>query len=227
MTIRVVIADDQVLLRGTLRLLLENAAGFEVTGEASDGAEAVEVVRGGATDVVLMDLRMPRVDGLQAIRAIRDDTALDDVKILVLTTFESEQYVAEALQAGANGFVGKGTDPRELLLAIETVARGDVMLSPAATRALVAVFTRSAAPVPQAAQQRFDALTPRELEMVVLVAGGITNDEIAARLSLSRHTVKTHINRAMVKLGVSDRAQLVVLAYESGLVTPSGRPRSQ
>ncbi|MFJ6393997.1 response regulator [Streptomyces sp. NPDC091972] len=227
MSVRVLLVDDQVLLRGTLRVLLDNAEGFKVVGEAGDGAEALELVRQHPTDVVLMDLRMPRTDGLQATRAIRADKTLAETKILVLTTFETEQYVAEAMLAGANGFIGKGTDPRELLAAIESVARGDVVLSATATQVLVHRFRRQASSLPEVTQQRLAALTPREVEMVVMVASGFTNDEIAERATLSRHTVKTHVNRAMAKLGVSERAQLVVLAYESGLVSPPGQPRAR
>ncbi|MGW0948578.1 response regulator [Streptomyces sp. NPDC002623] len=227
MTIRVVLADDQTLLRGTLRLLLDNSSGYECVGEASDGDEALALVRAHAPDVVLMDIRMPRTDGLQATRSMRADSALDDVKILVLTTFETEQYVAEAMLSGANGFIGKGTDPPELLAAIETVARGDMALSATATLALVKRFQSQRHIPPPTTPGRLAELTPREREMVTLVAKGLSNDGIAQFFQLSRHTVKTHINRAMTKLGVSERAQLVVIAYECGLVKPGSQPSAQ
>ncbi|MFE5027517.1 response regulator [Streptomyces sp. NPDC056656] len=228
MTIRVVLADDQALLRGTLRLLLDNSPGYEVVGEASDGDEALALVRTHVPDVVLMDIRMPRTDGLQATRLIREDAALADVKILVLTTFETEQHVAEAMLVGANGFIGKGTDPPELLAAMETVASGDMVLSAMATHVLVKRFQEQQHHTPPpTAPTRFAELTPREREMVALVAKGLSNDGIAEILWLSRHTVKTHINRAMAKLGVSERAQLVVIAYECGLVKPGSHPPAQ
>ncbi|WP_329264580.1 response regulator transcription factor [Streptomyces sp. NBC_01478] len=224
MTIRVLLADDQTLLRGTLRLLLDNSPGYEVVGEASDGDEALALVRAHAPDVVLMDIEMPRADGLRATRSIREDPSLDDVKILVLTTFETEQYVAEAMLSGANGFIGKGTDPPELLAAVDTVARGDMTLSAAAALALMQRFREQQyTPLPTT-PGRLAELTPREREMVTLAAKGLSNDGIAQDLQLSRHTVKTHINRAMAKLGVSERAQLVVIAYEFGLVRPGGHP---
>ncbi|WP_217561029.1 response regulator transcription factor [Streptomyces sp. GbtcB6] len=227
MTIRVVLADDQTLLRGTLRLLLDYSPGYEVVGEASDGDEALALVRAHVPDVVLMDIRMPRTDGLQATRSIRDDSSLDDVKILVLTTFETEQYVAEAMLGGANGFIGKGTDPPELLAAIETVTRGDMVLSATASVALVKRFREQQhTPLP-AAPGRLAELTPREREMVAFAAKGLSNEDIARSLRLSRYTVKTHINRAMAKLGVSERAQLVVIAYECGLVKPGSHPPTQ
>ncbi|WP_062642588.1 response regulator transcription factor [Streptomyces maremycinicus] len=220
MTIRVLLADDQALLRGMLRRLVDNTPGMDVAGEAADGAEAVELVRARGADVVLMDIRMPGTDGIEATRAITADPALADVKVLILTTFEIDEYVAEAVRAGARGFIGKGADPEELLAAIETVAAGEPMLSAAATAALMARFQAHAPRHWAKETERLAELTPREREVLVLVASGLTNDGISQRLRLSRHTVKTHVNRAMTKIGVSERAQLVTLAYESGLVEP-------
>jgi len=220
MTIRVLLADDQALLRGMLRRLVDNTPGMEVAGEAADGAEAVELVRAQGADVVLMDIRMPGTDGIEATRTITADPALGEVKVLVLTTFEIDEYVAEAVRAGARGFIGKGADPEDLLAAIETVAAGEPMLSAAATAALMARFQAHAPRNWAKETERLAELTPREREMLVLVASGLTNDDISERLQLSRHTVKTHVNRAMTKIGVSERAQLVTIAYESGLVQP-------
>lgn len=220
MTIRVVLADDQALLRGMLRRLVDNTPGMEVAGEAADGAEAVELVRVRGADVVLMDIRMPGTDGIEATRAITADPALADVKVLVLTTFEIDEYVAEAVRAGARGFIGKGADPQDLLTAIETVAAGEPMLSAAATAALMARVQAHRPRHGAKRTERLAELTPREREVLVLVASGLTNDDISQRLQLSRHTVKTHVNRAMSKIGVSERAQLVTIAYESGLVEP-------
>jgi DNA-binding NarL/FixJ family response regulator len=222
-TIRVLLADDQALLRGMLGRLVDNAPGMEVAGEAADGAEAVELVRARGADVVLMDIRMPGTDGIEATRAITADPALADTKVLILTTFEIDEYVAEAVRAGARGFIGKGADPETLLSAIETVAAGEPILSAAATAALMARFQGHAPRHWAKETERLAELTPREREVLVLVASGLTNDDISGRLHLSRHTVKTHINRAMTKIGVSERAQLVTIAYESGLVEP-GEP---
>ncbi|MET8943190.1 response regulator transcription factor [Streptomyces sp. NPDC004542] len=224
MTIRVVLADDQALLRGMLRLLVDNTPGMEVVGEATNGAEAVELAREQRADVVLMDIRMPEVDGLQATRMLTSDERTADVKVLILTTFEVDEYVAEAIRAGAGGFIGKGTDPEDLVRAIETVAAGEALLSAAATKALMARFQRQAEHPWQRQTERLDVLTPREREILTLVGRGLTNEDISRHLSLSPHTVKTHINRAMGKLGVSERAQLVVIAYESGLVRPGDGP---
>ncbi|WP_427918812.1 response regulator [Streptomyces sp. cg40] len=220
MTIRVLLADDQALLRSMLRRLVDNTPGMDVAGEAADGAEAIELVRERGADVVLMDIRMPGTDGIEATRAITADPALADVKVLILTTFEIDEYVAEAVRAGARGFIGKGADPEDLLAAIETVAAGEPMLSATATAALMARFQTHALPHWAKETERLAELTPREREVLVLVASGLTNDGISQRLQLSRHTVKTHVNRAMTKVGVSERAQLVTIAYESGLVKP-------
>ncbi|MFF4405296.1 response regulator [Streptomyces sp. NPDC001262] len=217
MTIRVLLADDQALLRGTFRMLIDSTPGMEVVAEAATGRRAVELARSRRVDVVLMDIRMPDLDGLAATRLITEDEDLAGVKVLVLTTFENDEYVAEALRAGASGFLGKGIDPGELLDAIRVVAAGDALLSPAATKALIARFlSQPAAPDPAGTPQ-LAALTPREREVVALVATGLSNDEIAERLYVTPLTAKTHVNRAMAKLGARDRAQLVVTAYRTGL----------
>ena len=220
MTIRVLLADDQVLIRSGFRALVDSAPDLEVVGEASDGAEAIALTRTTRADVVVMDIRMPGVDGLAATEQITADDDLAGVRILVLTTFELDEYVLQALRAGASGFLGKGADPAELLDAIRTVAAGEALLSPRATRALVAHYRDSPAAGPVAAPDRLQALTAREREMVALVAQGLSNDDIAGRLYVSPLTAKTHVNRAMTKLQVRDRAQLVVLAYQTGLVRP-------
>ena len=219
MTIRVLLADDQALLRATFRLLLDSTPDVEVVAEASTGAEAVARARSSRADLVLMDIRMPDVDGIEATRQITADDALAGVKILVLTTFETDELVVAALRAGASGFLGKGVAPEALLDAIRTVAAGDQLLSPAATRALIErVITH---PDPASKQMPGMAeLTDREREVTQLVGGGLSNTEIAQRLYISPSTAKTHVNRAMMKTGARDRAQLVVLAYETGLVSP-------
>ena len=221
MTIRVVVADDQPLLRTGFKSLISSAADLEVVGEAGDGREAARLARAAAADVVLMDIRMPVLDGLAATRLITADPGLASVKVLILTTFEIDEYVFEALRSGASGFLGKSAEADELLAAIRTVSRGDALLSPAATRTLIGRFL--AIPVapagrPDEARRWLDSLTEREREISALVATGLSNDEIAARLVLSPATVKTHVNRAMVKVGARDRAQLVVFAYRCGLV---------
>ncbi|MFD7732557.1 response regulator [Kitasatospora phosalacinea] len=222
MTVRVLLADDQALLRGTFRLLIDSAPDLEVVGEAGTGREAVALARELRADLVLMDIRMPDLDGLAATALITADEDLAGVKVLVLTTFESDEYVAEALRAGASGFLGKGIDPEELLDAIRVVAAGDALLSPAATKALIGRFLAQPDPGRRAALPRLDVLTAREQEVVALVAAGLSNDDIAERLFVTPLTAKTHVNRAMTKLGARDRAQLVVIAYETGLVRPGG-----
>lgn len=220
MTIRVVIADDQPLVRTGFRALIEPAPDLEVVGEAGDGREAVRLARSARADLVLMDIRMPVLDGLAATRLITADEDLAGVKVLVLTTFEIDEYVFEALRAGASGFLGKSADAEELLHAVRTVSRGDALLSPAATRSLIGRFLSSPAapePMDEAARRGLEALTERERQITTLVATGLSNEEIAARLVLSPATVKTHVNRAMVKVGARDRAQLVVFAHRSGL----------
>ncbi|HYH25758.1 MAG TPA: response regulator transcription factor [Blastococcus sp.] len=227
MTIRVLLADDQVLIRSGFAALVNSADDLEVVGEAGDGADAVRQAAALLPDVVLMDIRMPGVDGLTAARQITASPALSAVRVIVLTTFEADEYVVEALRSGASGFLGKSVEPDELLDAIRVVARGDALLSPRATRGLIARFlAQPGRSGPDRAAGTLDVLTEREREMVTLVAHGLSNEDIAARLTLSPLTVKTHINRAMSKLDVRDRAQLVVLAYQTGLVqagTPDPR----
>jgi len=219
MTIRVLLADDQALIRAGFRVLIDSAPDLEVVGEAANGLEAVELVRTTRADVVLMDIRMPELDGLEATRRIIADDDFAGVKVLILTTFEIDDYVAKAIRAGASGFLGKGVEPAELITAIRTVAEGDALLSPKATQALISQFLSQ--PTTNAATpERLTVLTQREREVVVLVAGGLSNDEIAAKLFVSPLTAKTHVNRAMMKLHARDRAQLVVIAYQTGLVQP-------
>jgi DNA-binding NarL/FixJ family response regulator len=220
MTIHVLLADDQALLRATFRLLLDSTPDIEVVAEASTGAEAVTRARSSRADLVLMDIRMPDVDGIEATRQITADDTLAGVKILVLTTFETDELVVAALRAGASGFLGKGVAPAALLDAIRTVAAGEQLLSPAATRALIErVITRPDL-VSWQDTPRMAELTDREREVTQLVGGGLSNIEIGERLYISSSTAKTHVNRAMMKTGARDRAQLVVLAYETGLVSP-------
>jgi DNA-binding NarL/FixJ family response regulator len=222
MTIRVLLADDQALLRSAFRVLVDSEPDMEVVGEASDGAEAVRLAKQERADVVLMDIRMPGTDGLAATRMISTDPTLAHVRIVILTTFEVDDYVVQSLRAGASGFLGKGSEPDELLSAIRVAAGGEALLSPAATKGLIARFLAQgdADDNDPVRSERLAALTVREREVLVQVAGGHSNDEIAERLEVSPLTVKTHVNRAMAKLGARDRAQLVVIAYESGLVRP-------
>jgi DNA-binding NarL/FixJ family response regulator len=223
MTIRVLLADDQALLRSAFRVLVDSESDMEVVGEASDGAEAVRLARERQADVVLMDIRMPGTDGLAATRLISADPSLAEVRVVMLTTFEVDDYVVQSLRAGASGFLGKGSEPVELLNAIRVAAGGEALLSPAATKGLIARFLAQRDTDDdrdRARRGQLDALTVREREVLVQVAGGHSNDEIAERLEVSPLTVKTHVNRAMAKLGARDRAQLVVVAYESGLVRP-------
>jgi DNA-binding NarL/FixJ family response regulator len=222
-TVRVVIADDQALLRGGFRALLESAPDIEVVAEAGDGAEAVGVARQHRADVVLMDIRMPRVDGLEATRRISADPGLSSVKVLIVTTFESDEYVYEALRAGASGFLLKDTEPADLIQAVRVVARGDALLSPSVTRRLVEdIAGKRGGQRPRLPADLLEPLTEREREVLSLVAQGLTNDEIAAKLYMSPLTAKTHVSRTMSKLWARDRAQLVVIAYETGLVVPGG-----
>jgi DNA-binding NarL/FixJ family response regulator len=218
MTIRVILADDQALVRAGFRALLNAQEDLTVIGEAADGDEAVKAAREHKPDVMLMDIRMPGTDGLEATRQISADPALADVHILILTTFEEDEYVFEAIRVGASGFLVKDTEPAELVHAVRVVARGDALLSPGVTRRLIGEFATRAKKVLSPAT--LDVLTEREREVVALVGEGLTNDEIAARLVVSPATAKTHVSRAMIKLAARDRAQLVVLAYESGLVRP-------
>jgi DNA-binding NarL/FixJ family response regulator len=217
--IRVVLADDQALVRAGFRALLEAQADVSVVGEAGDGAEALEVVRRERPDVVLMDIRMPGRDGLAATRDIAADPTLSAVKVIILTTFELDEYVFSALRDGAAGFLVKDTEPTDLVRAVRVVAAGEALLSPGPTRKLITEYAAHArAPLPPTEQ--LGALTDREREVVALVALGLSNEEIARRLVVSPLTAKTHVSRAMVKLGARDRAQLVIAAYEAGLVRP-------
>jgi DNA-binding NarL/FixJ family response regulator len=215
--IRVLIADDQALVRAGFASLLATQDDIEVVGEAADGEEAVSQARALVPDVVLMDIRMPGMDGLAATRAIAGDDRLGGVRVVILTTFDLDEYVFEAIRSGASGFLVKDTEPDELLRAVRVVAAGNALLSPGVTRRLIAEFASRAKPPPP---PRLDRLTGREREVIALVAEGLSNDEIAALLFLSPATAKTHVNRAMAKLGARDRAQLVVFAFQSGLVRP-------
>jgi len=223
MTIRVLLADDQPLIRVGLRGIIETEPDLEVVAEAATGRDAVRLARTARADVVVMDIRMPDLDGLQATTLITADDDLAGVRILILTTFELDEYVLKARRAGASGFLGKGATPNELLEAIRTVARGDALLSAKATQTLIARFLTEAEPGPTHDAASLRVLTQREREMLSLVAVGLSNDDIAERLYLSPSTVKTHINRAMTKLDVRDRAQLVVIAYQTGLVRAGER----
>jgi DNA-binding NarL/FixJ family response regulator len=217
--IKVLVADDQTLVRAGFRVLVESAPDLEVVGEAGDGAEAVELARQRLPDVVLMDIRMPRMDGLEATRRIVALDRAEAVRVLVLTTFDLDEYVYQALRAGASGFLLKDTPPADLLAAIRVVAAGDALLAPSVTRRLIAEFARR--PQPSAVTPAaLAALTDREREVLALVARGLSNAEIAEALVVSGATAKTHVSRVLAKLGARDRAQLVMLAYETGLVTP-------
>jgi DNA-binding NarL/FixJ family response regulator len=218
--IRVVLADDQALVRAGFKALLDAQEGIEVVGEAADGDEAVRLARALRPDVVLMDIRMPGLDGLEATRAIAADELLAGVRIVILTTFDLDEYVFEALRVGASGFLVKNTEPADLIRGVRAVAEGDALLSPGVTRRLIAEFATRASRSPAASAPELDQLTEREREVMGLVAAGLSNDEIAEKLVVSPATAKTHVSRAMVKLGARDRAQLVVFAYESGLVRP-------
>ncbi|MEU4548334.1 response regulator transcription factor [Nonomuraea dietziae] len=216
--IRVLLADDQTLVRAGFRSILSDEDDLDVVGEAANGREAVSKARELRPDVVLMDIRMPELDGLEASRQIAADPRLTGTRVVILTTFDLDDYVYGALKAGASGFLVKDTEPAELIHAVRVVARGDALIAPSITRRLIAEFAgrvKRPAPGPQ-----MNALTEREREVMELVAQGLSNDEIAARLVLSPATVKTHVSRIMTKLDVRDRAQLVVLAYEAGVITP-------
>jgi DNA-binding NarL/FixJ family response regulator len=216
--IRVLVADDQALVRAGFKALLDARDDIEVVGEAADGAHAVSMAKTLQPDVVLMDIRMPVLDGLQATREITSEPRLSGVRIVILTTFEMDEYLFEALRYGASGFLVKDTEPVDLVTAVRVVAQGDSLISPGMTRRLIAEFaSRSKEPRPPS---ELELLTEREREVMALVAGGLTNEEIAERLYMSPATARTHVSRAMTKLGARDRAQLVVLAYESGLVRP-------
>ena len=221
--IRVLLADDQALIRAGFRALLDSVDDIEVVGEATDGAQAVELAASTRADVILMDIRMPHVDGLEATRRIAASDDLAGVRVLILTTFEADDYVYEALRAGASGFLVKDTEPAELLQAVRVVARGDALLSPGITRRLIADIIARPHPGQGIDTTRLADLTDREREGLTLVGGGLSNDEIAAKLYVSPLTAKTHVSRILTKLGARDRAQLVVTAYETGLITPGGR----
>ena len=222
--IKVLLADDQALIRAGFRALLEHTADITVVGEATDGEQALARAASTRPDIVLMDIRMPGIDGLEATRRIAQSADLTGVRVLILTTFESDEYVYEALRAGASGFVVKDTEPADLIQAVRIVAAGDALLSPRVTRRLIADIAAKARPGKQAADYHIERLTDRERQVLVLVGRGQSNDEIASSLFLSPFTAKTHVSRVITKLGVRDRAQLVVIAYETGLVTVGEGP---
>jgi DNA-binding NarL/FixJ family response regulator len=228
MTIRVLLADDEKLIRAGFRVLLEAADDVTVVGEAVNGAQAVDLARQTQADVVLMDIRMPDVDGLEATRRIAAAGDLTGVRVIILTTFETDEYVYQALRAGASGFLVKDCEPDDLIRAVRAVARGDAMMAPSVTRRLIDnLVSRGSAPggsVRSVPGHELSRLTEREREILGLVAEGLSNDEIAARLYLSPLTTKTHVSRILAKLEARDRAQLVVIAYESGLVIPGTFP---
>jgi len=216
--ISVVLVDDQALLRAGFRALIDVEADLEVVGEAGDGEAGLDLIRQVHPDVVLMDVRMPKLDGIAATQRVTEDADLADVRVIILTTFELDEYVFDALRNGAAGFLLKDTEPADLLAAIRIVADGDALMSPSITRRLIAEFASRSRP--SATPAVLDVLTEREREIVALVGEGLSNGEIAERLVVSPATAKTHVSRALTKLGVRDRAQLVVLAYETGLVRP-------
>jgi DNA-binding NarL/FixJ family response regulator len=217
--IRVLIADDQALVRAGFRVLIDSAPDLEVVGEAADGLQAVEFARSAAPDVVLMDVRMPEMDGLAATRALVSGP--DSPRVIILTTFGVDEYVFEALRAGASGFLLKDTDPAELLQAVRVVAAGDALLAPSVTRLLIEEFATRPDPH-RTPPEALAVLTEREREVLELVARGLSNQEVAERLVISPATAKTHVSRVMMKLAARDRAQLVVIAYETRLVRPRG-----
>ncbi|CAM3964990.1 response regulator transcription factor [Kibdelosporangium persicum] len=217
--IRVVVADDQALLRGSFRMLIDTADGLRTVGEAGTGAEAIEVVRREQPDVVLMDVRMPEMDGIEATRQICAST---DTRVLMLTTFDLDSYVYGALRAGASGFLLKDTPPADLLSAIRVIAAGESLLAPTVTRRLIAEFTSRPEPANITARD-LDGVTDREREVLALIARGLSNTEIAQHLHVGVATVKTHVSRLLAKLQARDRAQLVIVAYETALITPSGK----
>jgi len=220
--IRILLVDDQALVRAGFRMILDAEQEMEVVGEASDGREAIDQVRSLRPDVVLMDIRMPELDGLEAARRILADGVAGDEppRILMLTTFDLDEYVYEALRAGASGFLLKDTPPEQLVAAIHVIADGDALLSPSITRRVISEFVKGTGPKPQAQFPRLQDLTAREHEVLVLIARGLSNAEIAKTLFVSETTVKTHVARILMKLGLRDRVQAVVLAYEAGVVTP-------
>ena len=217
--IRVLLADDQALVRAGFRVLTGQAADIQVVGEAADGAAAVELARSLRAEVVLMDIKMPGTDGLEATRRIAADPELSGVRVIILTTFEEDEYIFAAIQAGASGFLVKDTEPEDLVNAIRVVARGDALLSPGVTRRLIEGIA-GRGPVQPVDASALSLLTEREREVLARVAAGMSNDQIGAALYISPLTAKTHVNRIMAKLGARDRAQLVIVAYETGLVRP-------
>ena len=216
--IRVLVADDEGLVRSGFKVLLDLEDDITVVGEAKTGAEAVELARATRPDVILMDIRMPQLDGIEATREIARTPGLQQVRVLILTTYDTDAYVFEALQAGASGFMLKDADPAELLHAVRVVAGGDALLAPSITRRIIAQFTADRIAT-QTSEDRLEPLTPREREVLALVGEGMTNEEIGAKLFLSPATARTHVSRAMTKLRARDRAQLVVIAYQTGLAT--------
>ncbi len=225
MTIRVLIVDDQALVRGSFRLLVESAQDLTVVGEAGSGGEALALARAERPDVIVMDVRMPGMDGIEATRRISADAALAAVRVLILTTFDLDEYVYAALRAGASGFLLKDAPPTTLLTGIRSIAAGEGMLAPTVTRRLIEEFNLrpEGGPGPK---RRLETVTEREREVLVLIARGLSNTELAARLYVSMATVKTHIGRLLAKLQARDRAQLVIAAYEAGLIIPGAMPGS-
>jgi DNA-binding NarL/FixJ family response regulator len=222
--IRVLLVDDQALVRAGFRMILDAEPHIDVVGEASDGREAVDQVRSLHPDVVLMDIRMPELDGLEATRRVMAAPGDDTPKVLMLTTFDLDEYVYEALRAGASGFLLKDTPPEQLVSAIEVVAQGEALLSPSVTRRVISEFVKGTGPKPEAQFPRLEDLTVRELEVLKAIARGLSNAEIARELFVSETTVKTHVARILMKLGLRDRVQAVVLAYEAGVVQPGDHP---
>jgi DNA-binding NarL/FixJ family response regulator len=220
MTVRVLVADDQALVRGSFRVLVDTAPDLVAVGEAGTGAEAVELARKERPDVVLMDVRMPGMDGIEATRRIVGAAETPGVRVLILTTFDLDEYVYAALRAGASGFLLKDTPPGDLLAAVRVIAAGDALLAPAITRRLIAEFARRPEPGVRPAAASLADVTDREREVLTLIARGLSNAEIAAALHVSLATAKTHVSRLLMKLAARDRAQLVIVAYETGLVRP-------
>ena len=219
----VIVADDQSLIRQAVTDILSDADGIQVIGHAQNGREAVDLARSLHPDIVLMDIRMPELDGIGATTEICADPALAETRVLILTTFEEDEYLVAALRAGASGFIGKGAEPEEIVYAVRAIHDGDALLSPAATRSLITKYVLASAPPvtrAPAVPAEFEQLTEREREVLILVARGRSNQDIADDLFISPHTAKTHVNRIMTKLYAHDRAQLVILAYESGLLAP-------
>ncbi|MFJ4037980.1 response regulator [Microbacterium sp. NPDC090007] len=217
---RVLVVDDQALIRTAVRDLLDAQSGIDVVGEATDGVEAVALAAALRPDVVVCDIRMPRMDGIEATERICADPALAETRVLILTTFEEDDYVVAALRAGASGFIGKGAEPDEIVRAVLTVDEGGALLSPVATRAMIEKYVRRSETIAPRDAPSLAMLTEREREVLALVARGRSNDEVAASLFISPHTAKTHVKNTMLKLAAHDRAQLVIAAYESGLLVP-------